>query len=211
MSRRVASLALAALACSATRVPPGPRLPEAADERAPEPSRPPDQAFPPTQDLPPPLPVPALAAEPHPIPGDPLELLWGHRLDFSGGAPLVTIRLLEGQEEISFSPRGAGRVEPRGGDAVSVPAGAPLRARARATRPATLSHEPLLAQFESRDRSGLERARATWEGRGVRTRVRAAGGIYGIAGRVIDNRRSLLLAEGEWTRGVRPRLCRAGL
>ena len=154
-------------------------------------------------DLPPPLPPPALAhdggAANEAPPGDPLELLWGHRLDFSGGAPLVTIRLAEGQDEIEFAARGPARLAPRGRDAVSVAPGARLRARLRAAHPAVLSFQPLLGQFEARDRAGLERARATWEGRGVRTRVRPSGGIYGIAGQVIDNRRNLLLAAGTWT------------
>jgi len=202
VSPRLAAVALAALACSAARTPAEPQLSAPPAERSAEPA-PAGTPAPPTHDLPPPLPPPALAAEPRPsvesIPGDPLELVWGHRLDFSGGAPLVTIRLLEGQDEISFAPRGPARLEPRGGDPVAVAPGAPLRARIRGARPATLSYQPLLAQLEARDRTGLERARGAWEARGVRTRVHAAGGIYGIAGRVIDNRRSLLLAEGEWT------------
>lgn len=152
--------------------------------------------------LPPPLPPPALA-ESAPasdsLPGDPLELLWGHRLDFSGGVPLVTIRLVEGREEIAFSARAPGGLEARGGPRVPVSPGVWLRARVRAGRPATLSYRPLLAEFEARDRSGLARAREAWERRGVPTRIRASGGIYGIAGRVIDNRRSLLVADGTFT------------
>jgi stage II sporulation protein D len=146
-----------------------------------------------------------MAVEPAPVaealPGDPLELLWGHRLDFSGGAPVVTIRIVEGRDAIDFSPRGACMLVPRGGAPVQVPAGTRLRARTRDARPASLAVQPLLAQLEARDRAGLERARAAWEARGIRTRVRAAGGIYGIAGKVIDNRRSLLVAEGTWTEG----------
>jgi SpoIID/LytB domain protein len=133
------------------------------------------------------------------LPGDPLELLWGHRLDFSRGAPLVTIRISEGRDEIAFVPRGAARLAPRGGAPVPVEAGARLRAGVRDARPASLRFHPLLAQRESRDRAELDRLRAVWEARGIRTRVRTSGGIYGIAGRVIDNRRSLLLADGAWT------------
>jgi SpoIID/LytB domain protein len=146
-----------------------------------------------------------LATEPAPaaeaLPGDPLELLWGHRLDFSGGAPVVTIRIAEGRDAIEFSPRGPATLSPRGASPVRVAAGVRLRARARDARPASLAVHPLLAQVESRDRAGLEKARAAWEARGIRTRVRAAGGIYGISGKVIDNRRSLLLADGTWTEG----------
>jgi SpoIID/LytB domain protein len=203
---RATAAAAAALACAAAATLAAPEEPrpasdaERAPPSAPSPAR---EPLPTAPALPPPLPPPALADEqglaPESFPGDPLELLWGHRLDFSGGAPLVTIRLIEGQDEITFWPRATGRIEPRGGDRVRVEPGARLRARVRAARPATLSYRPLLAEFEARDRGGLDRARKTWEGRGVTTRVRASGGIYGIAGRVIDNRRNLLLAEGTWT------------
>jgi SpoIID/LytB domain protein len=152
--------------------------------------------------LPPPLPPPAVAEQPPPPsraePQDPLELLWSHRLNFAaGGAPLVTIRLMEGQSEIAFRPRGPARLRPRGASEVTLPAGAAVRVRLRDGRPAALAHFPLLGQFEFRDREGLEAARRRWEGRGARPRLRVLGGVYGIAGRVIDNRRNLLLAEGD--------------
>jgi len=201
-ARAAAVAALAALSCAAP--PPVPEAPPpsaGAGAPASEPAPARDRA--PTGDLPVPLPPPALAGEPRESreapPGDPLELLWAHRLDFSAGAPLVTIRLLEGQEEIAFRPRGPGRLEPRGSDPLAVTALARLRARSRNARPATVTYLPLLAQVSARSRSSIDRLRALWEGRGVRTRVGAAGGIYGIAGKVIDNRRLLLLAEGTWT------------
>src|SRR5204863_175738 len=82
---------------------------------------------------PPPAAAPAEArAEPPAERPDPLELLWGHRLNFAaGGAPLVTIRLMEGQEEIAFRPRGPARLEPRGAADVAVAANEVLRVRAR--------------------------------------------------------------------------------
>jgi len=51
----------------------------------------------------------------------------------------------------------------------------------------------------------MEVARQTWERRGVKVRSRVVGGVYGIAGRVIDSRRVLLLADGDgsdaWAKG----------
>jgi stage II sporulation protein D len=149
--------------------------------------------------LPPPLAAEALASPADPVPGDPLEVLWGHRIDFSGGAPVVTIRIAEGRDAIPVSPRAAARLEPRGGAPVRVPAGIRLQARVRGAVPARLAWRPLLAQFDARDRAGLERARAAWEARGVVTATRTAGGVYGIAGHVIDNRRNLLVAAGDFT------------
>jgi len=190
--RRLPVLLLVLASCSSARPPPAPVEPPRAAEAPPAPA--------PAPDLPPPLPPPA-AEELQPLvhaePIDPLELLWSHRLEFANGTPIVTIRLMEGQQEIAFRPRAAGRLRPRGAPAVEVPAGEVLRVRARDALPAALSRFPLLAQLEFRDRAGLEAARRTWEGRGVRTRLRLVGGVYGIAGRVIDNRRLLLLAEGD--------------
>ncbi len=134
-----------------------------------------------------------------------MELLWSHRLNFAAnGAPLVTIRLMEGQSEVAFRPRGPARLKPRGGAEVALAAGAAVRVRLRDARPATLAHFPLLGQLEFRDHAGLEAARRLWEQRGVRPRLRLLGGIYGILGHVIDNRRNLLLADGDGSEaGVR--------
>lgn len=138
-------------------------------------------------------------AAPAPRPGDPLELLWGHRLDLSHGAPGVTIRIAEGLDEVEVAPRGAARLEPRAAAPVAVPAWRRLRAAVRASQPAVVSWAPLLARVEIRDRAGLERIRATWEARGVRIRTRTVGGTYGIAGHVVDSRRTLVLADGAFT------------
>jgi SpoIID/LytB domain protein len=151
-------------------------------------------------DLPLPLPPPH-AAEASldggtPLPGDPIELLWGHRLDFSAGAPVVHIRLLQDRDEVTVVTRGPSRLEPRGAAPLAVPPGTRLRARVRRAAPATVSLRPLLAQFEARDRAGVDRARSLWEARGVPTRTQAIGGVYGIGGHVIDNRRTLVLADG---------------
>ncbi|BDG06006.1 SpoIID/LytB domain-containing protein [Anaeromyxobacter oryzae] len=152
-------------------------------------------------ELPPPLPAPDL---PPPPPfadlSDPMELLWGHRLEFAaGGEPLVAIRLMEGQREIAFRPRGPARVLLRGGSAIEVPAGARLRVRARDAVPAVIAWHALLAEAPIAERGRLDAQRASYEARGVRVTTRVIGGVYGIAGRVVDGRRELLLAESDGT------------
>jgi stage II sporulation protein D len=154
----------------------------------------------PAPDLPPPLPPPDVAATPvaatPPVlaPSDPLELLWSHRLHFAAaGEPLVTIRLMEGQGEIAFRPRGPARVILRGGAAVEVPAGARLRARLVSSQAAELVHAPLLAEAAVTERERIEATRREAEARGIPTRSKIVGGLYGLGGRVVDNRRELLL------------------
>lgn len=157
----------------------------------------------PSAALPPPLPAP----EPPPIAppaaadlADPLDLLWGHRLEFAGGGePLVTIRLMEGQREIAFRPLGPAKIALRGGGTVEIPASARLAVRARATAPAAIAYQPLLADAPIAERARLEDLRRTYEGKGVPVLSRVVGGVYGIGGRVVDNRRELLLAASDGT------------
>jgi len=151
--------------------------------------------------LPPPLPVP----EPPPLVppaasdrADPLDVLWGHRLDFSSrGEPLVSIRLMEGQREIAFRARGAARVVLRGGGVVEIPSGARLTVRARRTAPAAIVHQPLLAEAPIAERDRLEPLRREFEAKGLLVLSRVVGAVYGLGGRVVDNRRELLLAASD--------------
>jgi stage II sporulation protein D len=146
-----------------------------------------------------PLPeLPPLAPPPAADLSDPMELLWGHRLEFApGGEPLVTIRLMEGQREIAFRPLGRARIMLRNGGEIEVAAGARLTVRARAAVPAVLSWHPLLAEAPIAARARLEGERVRHEALGLRTETRTVGGVYGLAGRVVDNRRTLLLAASD--------------
>jgi SpoIID/LytB domain protein len=125
-------------------------------------------------------------------------VLWGHRLDFSERSePLVTVRLMEGQREITFRARAPGRVVLRGGGSVEIPAGARLTVRARRTAPAAIVHQPLLAEAPLAERERLEPIRRAFAEKGVIVLTRVVGAVYGIGGRVVDNRRELLLAASD--------------
>lgn len=228
--RSGAFLAVLLAACAAPRgpapEPPDPDAPPAAEgpvtEASPAPAEaasgpaeaPSSPAEPPASPaagpspLPEPLPPPVAPPLVPPVAGDrsdPLDLLWGHRLEFApGGEPLVTIRLMEGQREIAFRPRGAGRVVLRGGGVVEVPAGARLTVRARGTAPAAIVHQPLLADGPLGDRDRLAGIRRHYEERGVLVLDRIVGSVHGIGGRVVDNRREVLLAAADGSeRGAR--------
>ncbi len=152
-------------------------------------------------ELPAPLPPPFVDPAPSagaPVPGDVLEFLWSHRLDFGRGEPFIAIRVAEQRDGIAVLPRGPARLLPRGARAVRVPGGARLHARVVGGVPARVAWPPLLAQLAVQDREGVGRARALWESRGVPTRVRSIGGVYGISGHVVDNRRTLVLAAGDF-------------
>ena len=145
--------------------------------------------------IPPPLPPPR---QPAPrVEADPLDLVWGHRLHFApGGVPLVTIRVVERRSELRFQALADTRLLPRGAAPVLVPAGAWLRARAYEAEPAVLTHHVVVAELDHADRAGIDAARKTWASRGLAVAEQVIGGVYGIAGKVVDNRRTLLLAGG---------------
>jgi stage II sporulation protein D len=148
---------------------------------------------------------PALAGEralalPPPPTGTAQEL-YSKRLDFRGGEPLVPVRLTESQEEILFSPQGRMRARVFGevDKIVEAPPGGLWRVRVTNGRPAEVVVRIQLAELRLGDKGLLASARAEWKARGVDTRVHPLGSRYGIAGKVIDNRRQLLLLEGAFT------------
>jgi len=171
----------------------------AAPPASPQPSFLPDHLL---ENLPPPLPPPDPLPETAPRPlavadADPLELLWSHRLDLgAGGQPIVTIRIAEGLEQVALRTVAPSRLSLRGGEVRPLPAGSRVVVRVRDGAPARLEYAPLLGDAPASARAQVEAQQRAWEARGVRVRRKLVGGVYGIAGRVVDNRRELILADG---------------
>lgn len=119
------------------------------------------------------------------------------RLDFRGGEPRIPIRLMEGRREVTFSSRGRMRLRFGGPDDKVLDAAAGTRWTVRVTQgePAVLTARVQLGEFRIADRDGLGAAQEEWRVRGVAVRTHVLGGVYGIAGKVIDNRRYLLLVD----------------
>ena len=136
------------------------------------------------------------AARDLPPPDDPLELLYAHRLDFAAdGSPLITVRIEEGEAQVALVPRGEAVVH-LGGAARRVPAGAELRFRVVSGRPAELRWAVRVAELRHRDKAGARAEAARWTARGYHVRLAVEGGLYGIAGRVLDTRvYAVLLGE----------------
>jgi SpoIID/LytB domain protein len=108
---------------------------------------------------------------------------------------------MEGQSQVTFRARARGRLSVRGGSVLEVQAGESFGIRADGALPAALAHYPLLGEALYADRRRLETTRRLWEGRGVKVLRRMTGGVYGIEGRVVDNRRVVLVAEGDGSEG----------
>lgn len=119
------------------------------------------------------------------------------RLDFRGGEPRLPIRLMEGRREATFSPRGRMRMRFGGAVEKMLDAAAGTRWTVRVTQgvPAVLSARVQLSEHRFADREGLVAAQEEWRARGIPVRTHVLGAVYGIAGKVIDNRRALLLVD----------------
>jgi SpoIID/LytB domain protein len=130
-----------------------------------------------------------------PSPDDALEALYSRQINFRGSEPSVTVRLMEGQQQVTFVPRSALRLHTRGGleKTLSAPAGTKLQVRLASGDPAKLGYAVQVADFNYADKDELAEAKALWSERGYPVQVLVEGAVYGIAGHVLDNRRSLVL------------------
>jgi SpoIID/LytB domain protein len=119
------------------------------------------------------------------------------RLDFRNGEPRVPVGLMEGRREVAFSARARMRLYFGGPDdkMLEAPGGTAWTVRVTQGEPATLTARVQLAEVPFGDKEGLAAAQAEWEARGLTVRTHILGSLYGIAGKVIDNRRYLLLVD----------------
>ncbi|HYV43701.1 MAG TPA: SpoIID/LytB domain-containing protein [Myxococcaceae bacterium] len=139
----------------------------------------------------------ALPLDLPPAPDDPLNAAYRKRLDFHRGAPAVPVRLMEGVAQVTFSTRGRLRMK-LAGHVEKLVDGAPgtlWTVRIVEGHPAQLTPRIQLAELRLEDRAGLQAEQKDWDARGVKTRVETIGSLYGIAGKVIDNRRFQLLLD----------------
>jgi SpoIID/LytB domain protein len=121
----------------------------------------------------------------------------GRRLDFRGGAPVVPVRLMEGHLEVTLSSRGRLRFRFGGevGRLVEGPPRAVWRVRRVSGEPAVVLARIQVAELPFDDKDGLQSARSEWTARGLPVRTQVLGGVYGIAGKVLDNRRYVLVVD----------------
>jgi stage II sporulation protein D len=119
------------------------------------------------------------------------------RLDFRAGEPTVPIRLMEGRQDVTFLPRGRVRLVLPGTPekTVEAPARTLLRVRRLAGVPADRRYRIQAAELAYADREGIAAERTAWEERGQTVRLQQLGQVYGIAGKIIDNRRTLVLID----------------
>jgi SpoIID/LytB domain protein len=119
------------------------------------------------------------------------------RLDFKDGDPLVPVRLMEAATQVTFTSRGRLKLTVAGEPEKTVegPAGAIWTVKRVDGAAATVRARIQIAEFLFADKQGLSDAQAEWTGKGLKVRTQVLGQVFGIAGKVIDNRRYLLLLD----------------
>jgi SpoIID/LytB domain protein len=101
---------------------------------------------------------------------------------------------MEGRETITVVSRGRIRIT-LGEARVMGDPGSSWTIRRISSEPAIVRTSVQLAELAFADTSGLAAERELWERRGLKVRTKIIGALYGVRGKVIDNRRRLLLLE----------------
>ncbi|MDP2270857.1 MAG: SpoIID/LytB domain-containing protein [Archangium sp.] len=135
--------------------------------------------------------------------GDALDLppapseLTNKRLDFKSGSPIIPVRLMEGSTEVTLVGRGRLRFRLPGTPErlVEGPPGMAWKIKRVSGTPASIVARIQIVEIPFADKLGLAQAQEEWSSRGLRLKSQILGGVYGIAGKVIDNRRYVLVVD----------------
>jgi stage II sporulation protein D len=119
------------------------------------------------------------------------------RVDFKNANPVIPVRLMENASSVTFSAKGrlklklAGKIE----KTIDTAPGALWTVKVRQSTAAVVVAAIQLAEFPFIDKAGLAAAQTEMEAQGLKVTSRVLGGVFGIAGKVIDNRRYLLMID----------------
>ncbi len=140
-------------------------------------------------------PARAQAQAPH----DAAALMYSTQLSFGGdGVPMVTIGVMDGQQIVRVKTGRGLRVTLSGParTVVELPAGRTLTARVEQGTPGKVRYRVVLERLRGGDLEAVKEARQRWGDRGVTLEEVSLGGIVGLPGRVLDNRRALIVEKG---------------
>ena len=104
---------------------------------------------------------------------------------------------MEHRREVTFTPGGRVRLVLPGSPekVVEAPAGTPLVVRRLDGAPAVRAFRVQVSELAWADRDGIAAERSAWEARGFQVRLEQLGQVYGIVGKILDNRKVLVLLE----------------
>ncbi len=130
---------------------------------------------------------------------DEADLLHSTQLSFAGdGVPVVTVGLMDRQEQVTLVARGGLRITLSGtaGGTIVLPPGEALETRVVEGEPGETRYRVVLEGARGGDLAAIKDARARWKQRGLAVTPVELGGIVGYPGRVLDNRATLLAEPG---------------
>lgn len=129
---------------------------------------------------------------------DKLGVLYSSQFAFDRrGVPLITIGIVQGRDEVVVEGDAGMRVLPEGEDGSEVLGGTRWKVALGRSKAATIEHFVVLVRAPTSRMDLLRRATDAWSKRGIKPRIIEVGTIFGIKGRVFDNR-AMLLADGPY-------------
>ena len=130
---------------------------------------------------------------------DKLKVLYSNQFAFDRrGVPLITVRIAEGIREVVIESDAPPRVLPDGEGGSEVQAGKRWKISIGRSRPASVEFFAVLARQPPSNLKQLRVEMAAWQRRKLRPRLMEIGSVFGVKGRVFDNR-AFLLTDGPYT------------
>lgn len=130
---------------------------------------------------------------------DRLAILYAPQLDFTDrGDPTVRIGLIEGRNQVSFTPSKPIRVMPRAdrGAEIELPARREYTVSISDSEAGAYEHWVVVDDLTLQQRDRVEEIEQTWRDRGYTPERFQVGGLFGIRGNVFDSRRILIGVGG---------------
>ena len=129
---------------------------------------------------------------------DKLKVLYSNQFAFDRrGVPLITVRIAEGIRTVVIESDAPPRVLPDGEGGSEVSAGKRWKVTIGRSRPAVVEYFAVLARQPASNLAELRRDMATWRQRKIKIRLIQIGSVFGVKGRVFDNR-AHLITEGPY-------------
>ena len=128
---------------------------------------------------------------------DEIRALYANRFSFDRrGVPLITVRIMEGQSQVIIAARGGVQAQPFGTGSTHVSGATRWTITLRNGRPARARYWVVLARLPGAlGRSARVRVVQRWKARGLAVRTLEVGALFAVGGRVVDNRRTLVVSS----------------
>ena len=135
---------------------------------------------------------------------DRIAMLYAPQLNFTrDGDPLMRLGILEGREEVEFTPSEAIRLMPQGpgGPELELPGGVTYTVTIEDGEPGEYKHWVAVDRLSMDQRDRLDEVVEQWEERGYEPETFEVGGLFAVKGKVFDSRAILVAVGGTDTRG----------